>query len=119
MRSSLKRAGTLCTAVELGTALAACGSSSKKSSSGGLTSTTSSGTPSISASSFTGDFSAMAQLKGLASQGKGLVGVLLPDTTTSARYVTFDAIIVGLLSCAAIGALQGRSSPDWVSRRSS
>ncbi len=33
----------------------------------------------------------MKQLTGLASQGKGLVGVLLPDTTTSARYVEFDA----------------------------
>jgi D-xylose transport system substrate-binding protein len=33
----------------------------------------------------------MEKLKGLASQGKGLVGVLLPDTTTSARYVSFDA----------------------------
>ena len=33
----------------------------------------------------------MAQLKGLASKGKGLIGVLLPDTTTSARYVNFDA----------------------------
>ncbi len=33
----------------------------------------------------------MAQLKSLAAEGKGLVGVLLPDTTTSARYVSFDA----------------------------
>jgi D-xylose transport system substrate-binding protein len=33
----------------------------------------------------------MAKLKGLASEGKGLVGVLLPDTTTSARYVQYDA----------------------------
>ncbi len=33
----------------------------------------------------------MKKLKGLASQGKGMVGVLLPDTTTSARYVEFDA----------------------------
>jgi D-xylose transport system substrate-binding protein len=32
----------------------------------------------------------MAQLKSLASQGKGLIGVLLPDTTTSARYESFD-----------------------------
>jgi D-xylose transport system substrate-binding protein len=46
---------------------------------------------SISASSFTADFSALAALKPLASQGKGMVGVLLPDTTTSARYVSFDA----------------------------
>jgi D-xylose transport system substrate-binding protein len=33
----------------------------------------------------------MAQFKSLASKGKGLVGVLLPDTTTSARYVSYDA----------------------------
>jgi D-xylose transport system substrate-binding protein len=33
----------------------------------------------------------MAKLKSLASSGKGLIGVLLPDTTSSARYVTFDA----------------------------
>jgi D-xylose transport system substrate-binding protein len=33
----------------------------------------------------------MGRLTSLASQGKGLVAVLLPDTTTSARYVTFDA----------------------------
>jgi D-xylose transport system substrate-binding protein len=32
----------------------------------------------------------MAQLKSLASQGKGIIGVLLPDTTTSARYESFD-----------------------------
>ena len=32
----------------------------------------------------------MAQLKGLAARGKGKVGVLLPDTTTSARYETYD-----------------------------
>ncbi|MDQ1492131.1 MAG: D-xylose transport system substrate-binding protein, partial [Actinomycetota bacterium] len=36
-------------------------------------------------------FSALAGLKDLAAQGKGMVGVLLPDTTTSARYVSFDA----------------------------
>ncbi len=33
----------------------------------------------------------MAQLKSLASSGKGLIGVLLPDTTTSTRYVSYDA----------------------------
>jgi D-xylose transport system substrate-binding protein len=33
----------------------------------------------------------MNQLKSIASQGKGLIGVLLPDTTSSARYVEFDA----------------------------
>lgn len=33
----------------------------------------------------------MAKLKPLAAKGKGLVGVLLPDTTTSTRYVAYDA----------------------------
>src|SRR6185312_17806 len=42
-------------------------------------------------SSFTVDFAQMKRLKGLASEGKGKIGVLLPDTTTSARYVEFDA----------------------------
>jgi D-xylose transport system substrate-binding protein len=95
MRLSLKRAGVLCTALLMGTALVACGSSSKKSSSGASTtaggSSTTAAPPSLSATSFTSDFGAMAQLTSLASQGKGLVGVLLPDTTTSARYVSFDA----------------------------
>jgi D-xylose transport system substrate-binding protein len=40
--------------------------------------------------SFTSDFSAMEQLKDLASQGEGMIAVLLPDTTTSARYESFD-----------------------------
>jgi D-xylose transport system substrate-binding protein len=88
MRSSLKRG--LQSGVVIGTvvALAACGSSSK---SGSSTDTTA--TPAqidISVTSFTADFSAMAQLKSLASQGTGLIGVLLPDTTTSARYESFD-----------------------------
>ncbi|WP_321937822.1 sugar ABC transporter substrate-binding protein [Paraburkholderia sp. J8-2] len=33
----------------------------------------------------------MASLKALAAQGKGKIGVLLPETTTSARYTSFDA----------------------------
>ena len=33
----------------------------------------------------------MKQLVGVAKQGKGMVGVLLPDTTTSTRYVQYDA----------------------------
>ena len=41
--------------------------------------------------SFTNDFSAMAALKSLASQGHGKVAAILPDTTSSTRYVEFDA----------------------------
>jgi D-xylose transport system substrate-binding protein len=33
----------------------------------------------------------MSQLQALATQGKGSVGVILPDTTSSARYTEFDA----------------------------
>jgi D-xylose transport system substrate-binding protein len=44
-----------------------------------------------SASSFNINFSAMTALTGLAKQGKGKIGVILPDTTSSARYVEFDA----------------------------
>lgn len=33
----------------------------------------------------------MTQLKDLAAQGKGMIGVLLPDTVTSTRYVQYDA----------------------------
>jgi len=47
--------------------------------------------PSLTTSSFDLSFSAMSQLTGLTAAGKGLVGVILPDTTSSARYVAFDA----------------------------
>jgi len=45
----------------------------------------------LKASSFTSDFSVMTQLNSLAKSGKGMIGVLLPETTTSARYTAFDA----------------------------
>jgi D-xylose transport system substrate-binding protein len=48
-------------------------------------------TAALTPTSFTSDFSAMAALKPLAAKGKGNVAVLLPDTQSSARYVSFDA----------------------------
>jgi D-xylose transport system substrate-binding protein len=48
-------------------------------------------TPKISVSSFNVSFSAMTALKAVAAKGKGKVAVILPDTTTSARYTEFDA----------------------------
>lgn len=45
----------------------------------------------LTTASFTADFSAMAQLKDLAAKVKGKIAVLLPETTTSARYTSFDA----------------------------
>ena len=63
---------------------AACGSSST------ATTTTATVPSDLSISSFTADFSYMANLKALTSAGSGKVGVILPDTTTSTRYVNFD-----------------------------
>ncbi|TAM86741.1 MAG: sugar ABC transporter substrate-binding protein [Jatrophihabitans sp.] len=77
---------------------AACGSGSgSKSSSGAMTSapppqsSSSTTAPSLSVNSFDISFAAMAQLKPATAAGKGLVGVILPDTTSSTRYVDFDA----------------------------
>ena len=65
--------------------VAACGNS---------TSTTPPATASVPAglgvTSFDASFSAMAQLKSLVRAGKGKVAVILPDATTSGRYVTYD-----------------------------
>jgi len=90
MRVSLKRALQAGLAAGTVVALAACGSSSKSSSSNSTTTSSGASNANITAKSFTSDFSAMSQLKSLAASGKGLVGVLLPDTTTSARYESFD-----------------------------
>jgi len=67
---------------------AGCGSSSSSSSSGSSSSASSGA--GLTATSFDATFSAMSQLKGTTSAGKGLVGVILPDTTSSTRYVDFD-----------------------------
>ncbi len=96
MNLTTKISWTSALAVTAGVALAACsssgGGSSSPSSSASASSGGSSGSaPSISTSDFTRDFSAMAKLKPLASKGKGSVGVILPDTVTSARYTEFDA----------------------------
>lgn len=47
--------------------------------------------PTLSVSSFTRTFSAMAKLRALATSGKGNVAAILPDTVSSARYTEFDA----------------------------
>src|SRR5438552_1389322 len=88
LRTPLKTLTRAAAILLLGTVLAACSSSS-------TTNTTAPGSsasvPAIAAGDFTADFAVMQQLTGLASQGSGLVGVLLPDTTTSTRYVQYDA----------------------------
>src|SRR5690348_7690510 len=76
--------------VVAGLAVAAgCGSGS--SSSSGSAGSTPTNVPQVSAANLPVDFSAMKQLTAVAKAGKGKIGVLLPDTTSSARYVEFDA----------------------------
>jgi D-xylose transport system substrate-binding protein len=48
-------------------------------------------TPTVTATSFTSNLSAMKLLKGIVAKGHGMVGVILPDAKTSARYTAFDA----------------------------
>ncbi len=71
-------------------AASACGGSSSSSGSSGSNST-SANIPPVDALNLGADFATMKALSGLAAQGKGMVGVLLPDTTTSTRYVQYDA----------------------------
>ena len=80
---------------------AGCSSSSSSTStstggSGASASTSASSTSSassvaLSVSDLNGSFSAMSKLTSLASSGKGTIAVILPDTTSSTRYVEFDA----------------------------
>jgi D-xylose transport system substrate-binding protein len=66
---------------------AGCGGSATPSSSSAGSATVPSG---LGIKSFDSSFSVMSQLKGLTAAGHGLVGVILPDTTSSTRYVNFD-----------------------------
>ncbi len=90
MKSHLRTVQAAVVVTVAGTVLAGCGSSGGGSSSSS-SSSSSAQVPQIDASALTADFSAMKKLTDLAAQGKGMVGVLLPDTTTSTRYVQYDA----------------------------
>ena len=83
----LKRLTIACTGA-IALVAAACGGGGSSSSSSSSGTSVPSG---LSAKSFDNSFSAMGQLKNLTASGKGLVGVILPDTTSSTRYVQFDA----------------------------
>jgi D-xylose transport system substrate-binding protein len=93
-------AGGLSLIASLGMLGTACSSSSKTSTPPTTTGTSSAPTTgsspttsggSLSVSSFDISFSAMSGLASVTSAGSGLVGVILPDTTSSTRYVDFDA----------------------------
>ena len=86
----MSRLGALSLVLAVGVIATACSSNNNNASS----TTTSSGgggsTANLTVKSFDSSFSAMSQLKSLVSSGSGLVGVILPDTTSSTRYVNFD-----------------------------
>ena len=90
MRSAWRRLAIIGLASLALFVVAGCGGDDS-SSSDGSTTTESSATPEIGVDDLTADFSAMTKLKDLASEGEGKIGVLLPDTTTSTRYVQYDA----------------------------
>jgi D-xylose transport system substrate-binding protein len=90
MRTVRKGLALTSAALCLGLVLSACNSNSTTSSST-TQSTATASVPQMKATDFTADFAAMKQLSDLAAQGKGMIGVLLPDTTTSTRYVQYDA----------------------------
>ncbi len=89
MRSIRKPLALIGTLLLFAVVLAACSSSNDNTSSS--TTSASASVPQINAGDFTADFAVMSQLKDLAAQGDGLIGVLLPDTTTSTRYTQYDA----------------------------
>jgi len=84
-----KQIAAVTAAVALAAAAASCGSSS--SSSSNASSSGGGAVPQVDVTKFTADYAVMKTLQSLAAQGKGKIGVLLPDTTTSTRYVQYDA----------------------------
>jgi D-xylose transport system substrate-binding protein len=65
--------------------------SNSASASSGSGSGSGSAIPQISIGDLNNSFTALAGLRSLASSGKGSIGVILPDTISSTRYVEFDA----------------------------
>ena len=91
MRSVLRRLAAVLLALTAVFVIAGCGGSGDDNDKSASSTQSSTGAPQIGVDELTADFSAMAKLKDLASEGEGMIGVLLPDTTTSTRYVQYDA----------------------------
>jgi D-xylose transport system substrate-binding protein len=88
--NGMRRLGVFVSVLALAGTMAACSSTPKA-----ATTTTTGASASVpaglSVKSFDVNFSVMPKFKSLTAAGKGLVGVILPDTTSSTRYVSFDA----------------------------
>ncbi len=92
MRSVTRAVAATAVASSAALIIAACGSSSPSSNSSSPPSSGNSAPlPQLTSTSFTLDFSAMSELKPLASEGSGSIAAILPDTVSSTRYVEFDA----------------------------
>jgi len=88
-RRSVNRVAGISLVLVVGIIGAAC--SSTKSTTTTTSSSSSASVPAgLGVKSFDVNFTEMSKLKPLATAGKGLVGVILPDTTSSTRYVSFD-----------------------------
>jgi len=88
LKAVSRTVATLSVALTAALVLAACGSSSPSSGGSGGSS---GAIPKLSIAQLNRNFTGMSTLKSLAAKGKGNVGVILPDTVTSARYTEFDA----------------------------
>src|SRR5579884_657288 len=85
------RLGALSLVLAVGVVAAECSSSNNNNNSTTTTAAARGIPPRLSLSSFSSSFTEMAKFTGLTASGHGLVGVILPDTTSSTRYVNFDA----------------------------
>jgi D-xylose transport system substrate-binding protein len=93
LAASVTAAAAAALLLAIGAASSSAASSSAASSSASIGSAIPAGpgTVKISVSDFNSSFSAMKKLKPVTKAGRGLVGVLLPDTVSSDRYTRFDA----------------------------
>jgi D-xylose transport system substrate-binding protein len=94
----MKRAGLAAAGLSAALLVAACSSSTSSSSaaasaapSSAGAASSSAGTPSLTVGEIDPSFTALKALASLAPKGKGNVAVILPDTTSSSRWVEFDA----------------------------
>ena len=114
MRISVKRRAAVGTVVLAAVGIAACGGGGSSSSSNGNGNGSS---VSLAPTDFTSDFAVMKQLTDLAAKGKGKIGVLLPDTASSARYVAFDApYLTQAFEAAGLAAAISRSTTPRAAR---
>ena len=94
MSSHRKQAGLTAAGLSAALLVAACSSTSSTAApgaSGSAPASSSAGAASLTVSEIDPSFSALKALASLAPEGNGNVAVILPDTTSSTRWVEFDA----------------------------